>query len=294
MPSSVSINSLRDLLKNGTNCLAEATDVVVVDTGDIDSTTINDVYRVFLSQFLDLLGGESREGKHSILSTDEGKVCLSTGLLQFVDEAVADGGDAVAHAFQFRFPEAVKFFVFENRIDEMATMRGGIRVIGPDEHFKLAEDAVCFVFVFCDGMQGPNAILVEPEVFRKGVADEEFQSILRKGTDSEGIIEPTGGKSLIRKVEDGEEVSSLADFGDGFPFLLVGIDSGGIVAAGVKENAIVFRNILQNGQHAIPIQAARMRVVVGVGLNFHSGRLKNSLMVGPRWVADPYVAAVEG
>ena len=70
-------------------------------------------------------------------------------------------------------------------------------------------------------------------------------TLLDEMTDGEGVLGGiSGGETLVRHVEEGEEFLLLDEVRDFFPLGRGGVDAGGVVRAGVQENDGTLRSIL--------------------------------------------------
>ena len=70
-------------------------------------------------------------------------------------------------------------------------------------------------------------------------------TLLDKMTDGEGILGGVSrGEALVGHVKEGEELSLLDEVRDFFPLSRGGVDTGGVVSAGVQENDSTLGSIL--------------------------------------------------
>src|SRR5690606_12822139 len=96
-------------------------------------------------------------------------------------------------------------------------------------------------------------------------------------------------KALIGDVKERHQVALLDNLGDFAPLLKRGVNTGGIMAAGVQQNNSLPWQRVQAGQHALKIKSVGGGVVVGISVNLKPGTLEQGTMVFPAGVANDNV-----
>lgn len=107
-------------------------------------------------------------------------------------------------------------------------------------------------------------------------------ALLHEVTGSKGIlVSVTTGKALVGHVEEGKVTLLLHDVADLAPLVLGGVDTGGVVSAGVEKDDAVLGSSLDVGQQALEVEANGVLVVVAVLSDLQTGVLEDSGVVGP-------------
>ena len=81
-------------------------------------------------------------------------------------------------------------------------------------------------------MQGSGSFSIKPHVFSKGLRDKHLEAKRYEVSDRPSILlEVTSRKSLIGRVEEGNEIVLFHDLGQSFPLLSGWIKTSWIVCA---------------------------------------------------------------
>lgn len=126
---------------------------------------------------------------------------------------------------------------------------------------------------------------VESEVLGKGLEEHDVVGVLAEESESHGIFfERSTGESLVGVVETAVEVLAQANFEDGFPLLLCGINPGWVVSARVKNDEGVVLCSIEVCLHAFEVESFGSCVIVTVVLPVVANQLCNLPMDRPGWV----------
>lgn len=124
-------------------------------------------------------------------------------------------------------------------------------------------------------------------VLGERLAEGNVVALLDKVADSEGIlVGVTAGKALVGHVEEGEVALLLDDIRDLLPLLLTGVNTSGVVGAGVEEEDTAVGGSLDIGNQTLKVEANGALVVVAVLLNVETSVVEDSLVVSPRGGGD--------
>mmetsp|Transcript_72430 Transcript_72430/g.223771 ORF Transcript_72430/g.223771 Transcript_72430/m.223771 type:complete len:295 (+) Transcript_72430:613-1497(+) len=162
------------------------------------------------------------------------------------------------------------------------------RVHGPDHELQLREHGLCGLRAAADKVQHADALPVEPQVLREGLAHHHLEPAREEEPDGKGVlVQAAGGVALVGAVHEGEELARLHDLDDLPPLLLRGVHARGVVGAGVQEDQGALRRALQRVHHAREVQRLGVRLVVGVGLDRKARLREDGVVVAPGRVRDP-------
>jgi hypothetical protein len=107
-------------------------------------------------------------------------------------------------------------------------------------------------------------------------------TLLDKEAHRESILVGiTGSEALVGHVEEGKVTLLLHNGRDLLPLFLGGVDTSGVVSAGVQKNDAVVRGSLQISDHSIKVEADGILVIVLVLLDLETGVGEDSLVVRP-------------
>lgn len=104
-------------------------------------------------------------------------------------------------------------------------------------------------------MESTSSLTVQAHHFGEGLSDDHFSAVVDEVAEAERVfVEVAGGEAVVCGVEEGVELVLFTDFEDLFPLVFGGVDTGGVVSAGVEENSGAggaFREIFE---HAVDIE----------------------------------------
>lgn len=132
-------------------------------------------------------------------------------------------------------------------------------------------------------------------VLGERLAEENLVALLDEVADSEGItVGITAGKALVGHVEEGNVAEFLEDLGELSPLVLAGVNTGGVVSAGVEQDGAAGGSVLEVFNQSIEVEANGLLVVVAVVDRGDASILEDGLVVGPgrSGNADLLLAAV--
>lgn len=112
-------------------------------------------------------------------------------------------------------------------------------------------------------------------------------ALLNEVTNSKSIlIGITTGEALVSHVEEGKVALLLHNIRDLLPLLLAGVNTSGVVSAGVEKEDTAVGGSLDVSNQTLEVEADGLLVVVTVLLNFKTGVVEDSLVVSPRRLRD--------
>lgn len=136
-------------------------------------------------------------------------------------------------------------------------------------------------------MKGARALAVQAEILGKGLRDAELKALIDKVADGPDVARDVARREpLIRRVEEGEMCAVAHHGGDLHPLVPGRVDAGRVVGAGVQDDDGAAGDVAQTVEHAIDVEAAGGRVVVGVFGDGEVDVCEDLLVVGPCWVGE--------
>mmetsp|Transcript_82345 Transcript_82345/g.255756 ORF Transcript_82345/g.255756 Transcript_82345/m.255756 type:complete len:235 (+) Transcript_82345:468-1172(+) len=167
-------------------------------------------------------------------------------------------------------------------------MLGWTGIHGSDHKLQLREHGSGLLWGVADHMQHADALAVEPQVLREGLAHHHLKAGSEEEPDGEGVlVQAAGGVALVGAVHEGEELALRHDLHDLLPLLLRGVHARRVVRAGVQEDHGALRRALERAHHALEVQGLRVRLVVGISLDGEAGFGEDGVVVPPGGVRDP-------
>ena len=199
-----------------------------------------------LGESLGLGGSQASETEHSDLALNvtplSGSV-VSRG--QKVVESIAHADDPVGHELDFRLPLFVKVLVSEDGVGDAGAVKRRVGVHRSDEDLHLTLDTGFFLWIGRDEGEGTNAFAVETHILRERLGQSDLVALLDEVADGEGVLGGvSGGETLVRHIEEGEEFVLLDEIRDFLPLGRGWVNTGGVVGAGVQENDSTLGSIL--------------------------------------------------
>lgn len=152
-------------------------------------------------------------------------------------ESITHGDDPVGHEFDLGLPLFVKIHIGEDGVGYAGAMEGRVGVHRSDNDLQLALYAGPLLRVGGNEGEGANTFAVETHVLCEGLGESDLVTLVDEMADGEGILGSVSrGEALVCHVKEGEEVFLLDKFRDFFPLSRGGVDTRGVVSAGVEEN----------------------------------------------------------
>lgn len=192
-------------------------------------------------------------------------------------------------------PLGSEFFVSQDLLNDAASTGGTHGVLSTDEVTEVVDDNVAEVLgtVVQDIVESTDTLAVETEVLREALGNAHFHLglLVEEVPDSPGIlVGRTGGETLVCGVEEGEELLALAQVSNSLPLLLVWVETGGVMSAGMEEDDVSLLGLGFEGRHhAFEVEGASGGLVVWVGLPGDASKLPDGQVVGPGRVGEPDV-----
>ena len=138
-----------------------------------------------------------------------------------------------------------------------------------------------------DEVKRARALTVQTEVLREGLRDTQLEALLDEVSHRPGVaVQVARGETLVCGIKEGEVPALAHDDGELLPLVLGEVDTGRVVGAGVEEDDGTSRGLADAVQHAIEVEAFRLRIEVGVGGEGETDIGEDLVVVGPGWVGE--------
>ena len=188
-----------------------------------------------LSERFGLSGSQAGETEHSDLALDVTPLSGSVvGGGQEIVEPTTHGDNPVGHELDLGLPLLVKVLVSEDGVGDAGAMEGRIGVHRPDDDLQLALYASLLLRIGGDEGESANPFAVEAHVLREGLGESNLVTLLNEVADGKRILGSVSrGESLVRHIKEGEELLLPDKARDFFPLSRGGVDTRGVVSAGV-------------------------------------------------------------
>ena len=165
---------------------------------------------------------------------------------QEVVESTTHADDPVGHELDFGFPLLVKILVGEDGVGDAGAVKGGVGVHGSDEDLQLTLDASLLFWIRGDEGESTDTFAVETHILREGLGQSDLVTLLDEVADGERVVcGVSGGETLIRHVEEREELLLLDEVRDFLPLGRSGIYTSGVVGTGVQEDDSTLGSVLR-------------------------------------------------
>ncbi len=152
-------------------------------------------------------------------------------------------------------------------------------------------DARRFVAIGGNDRQGADPLAIQRKRFGERARDKQRTGRRGEAADDRTVGVDAGAESLVGNVEKRKQRPRAHDFDDSTPLLVVGVDAGRVVAAGMQYDDRSRGQLLQRGDHAVDVQPVRRGLVIRIDIDDEPGAFEQRAMVFPRRVADPYLRA---
>jgi len=188
-----------------------------------------------LSESLGLGWGQASETEHSDLALDVtplSRSVVSGG--QEVVESITHADDPAGHDLHLGLPLLVKVLIGEDGVGDTGAVEGRVGVRRSDEDLQLTLDASLLLRIGSDKGESTNTFTIETHVLRERLGQSDLVTLLNEVADGERVLGGVpGGETLVRHVEEGEELLFLHEFRDFLPLGRGGVNTGRVVGAGV-------------------------------------------------------------
>mmetsp|Transcript_3709 Transcript_3709/g.4242 ORF Transcript_3709/g.4242 Transcript_3709/m.4242 type:complete len:306 (+) Transcript_3709:430-1347(+) len=166
-------------------------------------------------------------------------------------------------------------------------MLGWGRVIASDNDLDLGEDTGGLLGIGADEVQAAGTLTVQTHDLGEGLSDDHVEALAEEEAKAVGIlVEGARGEALVRSVEEGVELSALANIGDLLPLGLSGVHTGGVVGAGVEEHGGARLGAVEIRDHALDVETLGLLVEVAVLADGDASGGKDLVVVAPGGVAN--------
>mmetsp|Transcript_128273 Transcript_128273/g.251272 ORF Transcript_128273/g.251272 Transcript_128273/m.251272 type:complete len:451 (-) Transcript_128273:18-1370(-) len=263
--------------------------VALVQTSEGDPPGLEQVDVVLADEPLALGLREARIGEHPDLVGDVVPRARGALLLEALPQHAADLEDSVRHALELGLPRREARGVTEDALHQQRAVDRRAGVHRPDDHLQLREHGLGGVGARADDVQHADALAVEAQVLREGLAQVHVEAHGGEEPRREGVlVEGSRSVALVGAVHQGHKLLLHHDFRDLTPLVLRRVHARRVVRASVQQDVRPGRGLLlQRLVHAIEVEATRLRVVIGVGLHLQAGLLEDGVVVAPGRVRDP-------
>ena len=242
---------------------------------------------MLLGKLVHLLGGQAGVGEHADLGGDVAPVVLGAELLEVLLEEGAHLDDAVGHLLDLGEPLLVELGGVEDLGGDAGAVDRGVGVERADENLDLRVDALLLLGVGADDGEGTDTLTVETHVLGEGLGQADVVALLDEIADGKGVlVDVAGSEALVGHVEEGVVALVLDDGLDLLPLLGGGVDTGGVVGAGVEEEDGVVGGGLEVADQTLEVEPDGVLVVVSILGDLETGVTEDGAVVGPRGGGD--------
>ena len=267
--------------------LGNVLNVVSVDTSHGDTTVIGQIDVVVGSDLQDLLLGEASEGEHTNLRGDVRPVLGGTVLLEVLHQESSHINDTVSHLAALLVPLSLELRVAKNDLDNTSTIEGRVGPEGTGSLLELRGNSGLLLSGLTDDRGATASLSVKTKVLGEGLGEGEGVALLSEVTNGPSIaLHITGGEALIGAIEDDVVVLGLDGIRDLLPVVLGGVDTSGVVGAGVEEEGRAGRSLSDGLEDGVHIKSLGLGVEVLVGRSLETGSLEDTKVVGPGGEGD--------
>jgi len=164
---------------------------------------------------------------------------------QEVVQSITHADDPVGHERYLGLPLLVKILIGEDGVGDTGAVEGRIGVHRSDDDLQLTLDTSLLLRISGDEGESTNAFAIETHILRERLGQSDLVALLNEVTDGERVLGGVpGGETLVRHVEEGEELLFLDEVRDFPPLGRGGVNTGGVVGAGVQENDSTLGSVL--------------------------------------------------
>ena len=267
--------------------LGNVLNVVSVDTSHGDTTVIGQIDVVVGSDLQDLLLGEASEGEHTNLRGNVRPVLGGTVLLEVLHQESSHINDTVSHLAALLVPLSLELRVAKNDLDNTSTIEGRVGPEGTGSLLELRGDSGLLLSGLTDDRGATASLSVKTKVLGKGLGEGEGVALLSEVTNGPSVaLHITGGEALVGAIEDDVVVLGLDGVRDLLPVVLGGVDTSGVVGAGVEEEGRAGRSLSDGLEDGVHIESLGLGVEVLVGRSLETGSLEDTKVVGPGGEGD--------
>mmetsp|Transcript_71340 Transcript_71340/g.209135 ORF Transcript_71340/g.209135 Transcript_71340/m.209135 type:complete len:267 (-) Transcript_71340:414-1214(-) len=242
---------------------------------------------MLLDQLLTHCRREACEGEHADLVGDVVPGARRPLLLQALAQEAAHLQDAVRHGSKLVLPGLEARLAAQDLHHELGAVLRRAGVHGPDHQLELREHCLRRGGAPTDDVQHADALAVEPQVLREGLAHAHLEAHGQEEADGKGVlVQAAGGVALVGAVHEGEELACLHDLRDLLPLVLCWVDSSGVVGASMEQDHGALCGALERRHHAIKVQGLGLCLVVWISLDCQASLGKDGVVVAPSGVRD--------
>lgn len=147
-------------------------------------------------------------------------------------------------------------------------MHRGAGVHSSDNQLNLTENSCGDVLGGAAEVKGTDSLTVEAEVFGETLGDHEVEAVFLPDVHGEGVLsEVSCGVALVGTVEEGVESSLLEEDCELLPLSGGGVDSGGVVGAGMQKHDGPLFGFRKRFHHSLKVQSSGFGMEIGVCFN---------------------------
>lgn len=262
--------------------LSEVLDIGRGQTSHGDTTVASHVDSVLLSKSINLSRGEAREAEHADLLGDVRPVASRAEFLESIDELSTHSDNTISHKLDLTAPLGTELRVAPDGGDDSGTMDGRVGVHRTNENLQLRFNGLLLGGIAGDDVKSTDTLTVETEVLGKRLRDQNLVTLLDEVANSPDItLRITGGEALVGGVKEDVVALALADLAGFLPLLFRGINTSGVVGAGVENHDGASRGSLNISQEARLIETDGLGIVVTVVLDLESSISEDGDVVAP-------------
>lgn len=247
------------------NAASDVLDITGGDSANGDTAVLGHVDGVLLDHSFGLLDGKTGEGEHTNLSSDVRPVALDSLLFEGGTESATHIVHSLADNNELIEPLLAHLGVVKDGTCNSCAVLRGRRVVGSNANLDLGKDLSGRGLVGADEVESSGTLTVESHDLGERLSNDHLEALVEEKTETVSVlIEGAGGETLVGGIEEGVELSGLADISDLLPLGLSRVNTGGVMGAGVEKNAGSWGGVVQVSEHAVDIETLGLFVEVSV------------------------------
>ena len=262
-------------------------DVGAGETGNGDTAILGHVDVVLLDHSLALLDSEAREGEHTNLLGDVSPGALGADLLEVLAEKLTHLGDPVCHVNELLQPLGAEVRLVKDEGSNSSTVERRRRVSSSNDDLELGEDSAGGLLVTADEVKSTGSLTVKTHNLSERLSNAHLEALVEEVSQADAIlVQVAGDEALVGSVEEGIESVLVADSGDLLPLVESGIDTRGVVSAGVEEHGGTGSGVSKILEHTLEVETLSLLIEVAVLAHLEAGSLEDRVVVAPGGVAN--------
>lgn len=208
-------------------------------------------------------------------------------LLQLLAKGTSHSDDAISHCLELDLPCLQIFGVAENAFGDTSAMERRAGIAWTDDHLNLAQHLGSSVLISRNNVQGTDSFTVHTHILGVTLRDKHIESLFGEVPDWEGISdEISTSKSLVGRIEVGEQLLFLHNLSNLLPLIAGGINSGWVVGTYVQQHDIAGLCLVESVNKLANQSLVGFGIVVGVFAELEARSSDDVVVVGPSGVRN--------